>query len=1366
MRGTYREHSLLMKLTLLGLIVALMSSMATAALPRTAEAAGDSEIVFQRDASNRPVFDGVAGHLDAFVDLILSDMSIEDLAYYADQKSAGSPRTIQAGYELPGTAAGGVDRVMGVSTDMPSMLALGQSWNKELVNEVGTVIGNERRGEVNLSDPNTLMYSAVSDMRTNPLSGRYEEGYGEDPVLAGTLVNEMAKGITGYGEDGNEDGFWLKAQLGTKHYTNYLAQWFRQSGQFDASARALNEYQLKSFLYPLQAGTVQSLMTTYGRTNGIPNHISPNIIRAANANPYNMISVGDFIFADNNMTAGFNNGYQNYTDAEGKAALLLLSGNHANAFGSTQAAIVSAVTKGAYGVTRKELEDNVRGQIEMWVRTGYFNEKNEDGSPKSYPFSELAKDRSPENYAASDSQSIALDASRESIVLLKNDDDVLPLDKSNKVAVTGLLADTRFKATYSVSATPSLPDAGLSPLGAIREAIGEDNVAFGTGAPIVAFESAANGLSVSAAVYTAGAQVAASYEAPAEGSVTDSVYAYKAEGKAYTASEAFEAYAWGQEGYSFLSQANGKWLKSETNGTIANSDATTLNLKENPFSNVADASTLPGRFRVETNADGTVSLISGTYTESFGGGFETAYYTAGKFVKTNASGALELAATPLTNAAGAAARTSSEKFREIVLKEAGADAQAWATDNDYAVVVVGTPARHSSGEGADRSDLNLGDDQYKIVSEVAEAFPKKTIVIVKANAPVNLQEIQDNDNVAAILYQPYAGQYDSKALADVLFGDYAPTGRLVSTWYAGTESFPALNAYSLPPAASSPTSLSQIDPRFTVDMTNGDPAESGLTYMYTDADVTYPFGYGLSYSRFEYSKLAVPASASGDQPFTVTVDVTNAGAVDTSEVVQLYVRNDGSSYGAYVPKKQLVSYGKVFVEAGATKTIELTVDPSDFAVWDVNRGSYVTETGTYTLLAGRSSEDLPLTATLRYSGSAIATLDATTAAVNVFDHAFASNDTVYREVSKLRTAEGLKAKQSENGYYAVMSKSSGSWVALNGVNLTGAKGIKLRGASTNATSVVEVRADSPTGTRLAVLTFDATEAATRDVPGSDFEVVELDYANVEENLLASVSGTHNLYLVFKNADVRVDSIQLIGSTSTGGGSTPSTPTTPDTDTGTGTDTDTGTGSGGSGTDDGSDTSGSEEPGTDVPATVTFKDVGASYSWAAEAIAKLSAEGIIKGTSSTTFEPAKPVTRADFVLLLARAFKLTADQAAGSFSDVPENAYYAEAVAIAKSLGIVQGSGGKFDPLASIARQDMMVLIARVLQASGKLELTDDAPAELDAFADAGQVANYAKSAVAALVKAGIVQGDGSRLNPKGITSRAEAAVILYRIYRL
>ncbi|WP_170138058.1 putative Ig domain-containing protein [Anaerobacterium chartisolvens] len=1073
-----------------------------------------------------PIFDGVASHLDAFVDLVLADMSIDDLSYYADQKNAKNPRVIEGGYTLPATATGGVDRVMGVSTDMPSMLALGQSWNKELVNEVGVVMGNERRGEVNSTDPNTLMFSAVSDLRINPLSGRFEEGFAEDPVLAGTMVNSMSTGITGYGEQGNEDGFWLKTQLGTKHFTNYLAQWFRTSGQFYASPRAINEYQMKSFLYPLSSGLVTSIMTTYGRTNGIPNHVSPNIIRARNASHYSLMPVGDFIFADTLMTSGFSNGYQNYTDANGSAALLLLAGNHANTFSSNKTNLVNAVTNGLFGVSRNELEESVRGQIEMWVRTGFFSEKEDDGTAKDYPFTNLAKDKSPVNYTSTDNQAVAMEAAHESVVLLKNKDNILPLSKDSKVAVTGIFADTRFKATYSVGTTPDIENSRLSPLGAVRNAIGTDNVTYGTGAKIVAFKSVSNQKTVTASEQETGERLTATYQPPEAESVPEDTYTYEKDDKAYTDSQAFEAYAWGQGGYSYKALANNKWLKYSTNDGVTNTDSTSLNLTENPFSNVATASTLPGRFRREVNADGTVSLISGSYNESFGGGFETVYYTAGRFATVDSEDSITVSSSVLANEAGAAARTNAEKFDEIVLKEAGADAQAWKISNDYAVVVVGAPARHSTGEGSDRSDLDLGEDQYEIINNVAEAFPGKTIVIVKSNYPVNMKQVQNNDNVGAILYQPYAGQYDSKALADVLFGDYAPTGRLTSTWYSGTESFPAISEYSLPEGIATPTTLAQIDKRFTADMTNGDPLDTGMTYMYTDADVTYEFGFGLGYSAFEYLNLSVPEDVSGDSPFTVTVDVKNTGTVDTSEVVQIYIKNDNSVYGEYVPKKKLLSYEKVYILAGETETVTLTADPADFAVWDVNSSSYVTETGSYTIMAGKSSDNILLTKEFDYTGGVIHELDASSKAINVYDSAFATKDVVYREVSKIRTAEGLKNKAAEYGYYSVMSKNDDAWVALNQVSLSDMKSITLRGASTNSNSVIEVRADSPEGITLAVLSFDATSVVTRDVEGTDYDVIELDYTDVSEDLTSTLSGYHNLYLVFKSKDIRVDSIQF------------------------------------------------------------------------------------------------------------------------------------------------------------------------------------------------------------------------------------------------
>jgi endo-1,4-beta-xylanase len=184
--------------------------------------------------------------------------------------------------------------------------------------------------------------------------------------------------------------------------------------------------------------------------------------------------------------------------------------------------------------------------------------------------------------------------------------------------------------------------------------------------------------------------------------------------------------------------------------------------------------------------------------------------------------------------------------------------------------------------------------------------------------------------------------------------------------------------------------------------------------------------------------------------------------------------------------------------------------------------------------------------------------------------------------------------------------------------------------------------------------------------------------------------------------------------------------------------------------------------TSTPYEPKFADTK-GYSWAEEAIHALAQYGIVKGTSETTFTPERSVTRAEFVTLLVRTLGLQADFS-DNFRDVAQNAYYYEAVGILKQLGIANGIGGEqFQPNGQISRQDLMVLIERALQASGKLEINGNAP-NLSSFSDSADVAPYAQAAAAALVKEGIVAGSGNgKLNPRGTATRAETAVILYRI---
>lgn len=177
---------------------------------------------------------------------------------------------------------------------------------------------------------------------------------------------------------------------------------------------------------------------------------------------------------------------------------------------------------------------------------------------------------------------------------------------------------------------------------------------------------------------------------------------------------------------------------------------------------------------------------------------------------------------------------------------------------------------------------------------------------------------------------------------------------------------------------------------------------------------------------------------------------------------------------------------------------------------------------------------------------------------------------------------------------------------------------------------------------------------------------------------------------------------------------------------------------------------------------TFSDI-TNYGWAKKQIEALASKGIIGGTSDTTFAPDVNITRADFMVLLVKALGLTA-KVDTNFEDVKATDYYYEAVGIAKRLGITTGSGNNlFKPKEFITRQDMMVLVNKALKLQNKIA-NAGADATLSRFIDADKIAGYAKQSMANLVKEGIVVGNNNSINPLGNATRAEIAVILYKLY--
>ncbi|WP_175596808.1 glycoside hydrolase family 3 C-terminal domain-containing protein [Bacillus sp. MRMR6] len=1102
----------------------------------------NENIIFKKQVGGvfdgMPLFDGKPDHLDEFVDTYFEYTGLEGPAVYAT--GSRNHYTLQRGPNkgkiIPG-ALSAADNVQGISTDFPALVGMGQTWNKELLSDIGKVMGSEKistlkvkQGESNIhggtnASP-TVAFTVVSDMRINPLSGRFDEGFSEDAHMAAEMIDGLASGLSGTDQDKSDNGFWMRAAVGTKHFSVYNAQWFRQSASNSASARSIFEYQTKSPLKALGTGSVAGVMTSFGRTNGIPNILSPYQIHANNHSKYGVYSSPDFngdqlVFQENMQGNGYDTLYA--TDRTNANILMILARANAGRPGpSVQngladvAALVDAVEEGRYGMTKEDLIEAARQHVNQLVRVGVFNEVDENGIPKNYPFVQEAKDvrAEPATFNVPEHQNVALRAAQESIVLLKNDG-VLPFEKNQKAAVTGVYADSRFKTTYSVGTTPKIENSGISPLLSIIKANGSNNVSYDSGVKVIALESKLNGQTVTAPNVELGAQLSTTSEP------TD----------VNNPAQLFEVYDWGQEGYSIRSLKNGRWITSPTgaNASVENTNNTALNLTSNDWDlaqMVGQTSAIPPTVRVEKNEDNTVSLISSGFRTGFSGDFTNWYYSNGRLITTGEDGKLKTSATTLGNKANAAVRNDNVKFEQTVVKEVGADAVNRAETDDYAVVFVGAIPRHSAGEGNDRSDLNMSNSDYELVDKVSSAFAaqgKKTVVVVKTSFPVGMEKIQNNPNVSAIVYQPYGGQFDSQALAQVLYGDYAPTGRLSSTWYADMSAFPEINKYVIPEGNKTVT-LDGIDPRFTVDMTNSDPIESKLTYMYTDAKVTYPFGYGLSYSSFEYSDFSVPKTANGDTPFQATVKVKNSGKVDTSEVVQLYAKNNKSAYGEFAPQKQLIAFEKVTLAAGETKTVTLSVDPKDFAIWDVNKGDFIVEEGNYALFVGTSSEEPRAEKKIALTGDSVAALPANKP-FNVFDHSFATNEVIYHEVSKGRTAVNLKAEKVVGEYYSVRSKQNGSWVAIPKVVLTGSKKVTASVASDAAGGKITLHAGSVDSAPFAEINVPTTGKNTYTIENAGVTVNELGYTEVTVDLGKNApKGQNVIYVKFHAPDLRIDSL--------------------------------------------------------------------------------------------------------------------------------------------------------------------------------------------------------------------------------------------------
>jgi beta-glucosidase len=265
------------------------------------------------------------------------------------------------------------------------------------------------------------------------------------------------------------------------------------------------------------------------------------------------------------------------------------------------------------------------------------------------------------------------------------------------------------------------------------------------------------------------------------------------------------------------------------------------------------------------------------------------------------------------------------------------DAVELAKKSDVAIIIAGLNGEWET-EGADRTTLQLAGKQDELISAVAKAN-KNTIVVNQSGTPISMPWLNE---VPSVLQTWYLGQEAGNAIADVLFGKVNPSGKLPTTFPLKLEDTPAYINY---------------------------PGENGhvnygeglyIGYRYYDVrkvPVLFPFGHGLSYSNFEYKNVRVnQPNMEGDSTITVSVDVTNTSEVDGKEVVQVYVHDKVASLNR--PLKELRNFKKVNVPAGQTVTVDIVLDKYAFGFYNDLEKTWVAEQGTFEALVGSSSTDI------------------------------------------------------------------------------------------------------------------------------------------------------------------------------------------------------------------------------------------------------------------------------------------------------------------------------------------------------------------------------------------------------------------------
>lgn len=810
-------------------------------------------------------FQNMALDVDSRVSDLLSRMTLEEKVGQLFNKAPAIERLGIPRYNWWNEALHGVAR-SGRATVFPQAIGLAATFDEDLMHQVATAISDEGRAKYHNFANNDVrsIYTGLTYWSPNinifrdPRWGRGQETYGEDPYLTSAMGVSFIKGLQG------DDPDYLKSVATVKHYAVHSGpEETRHIDNLFVNDRDLYETYLPAFRSAVKEANVQSVMCAYNRFRDRPCCGSDLLLNKILRNDYGFEG---YIVSDCGAISDFyiqDDKHHGLVDRPSKAwGWAVAAGTDLNCEES-EAFLKDNLPEALEQGILNEADINT-ALIRLFTarfKLGLFD------SEEQQPYSKI-----PIAVVGSEKhRSLSLKAAEASLVLLKNDG-ILPLDKASKIALIGPNAHNKDVLLGNYNGTPIDP---ITPLTALATRLGKENMSYAPGAPLVpGFYG--NMLPVPSSVLFHEGEEGLEPGLKAE-------YFKDLEMKGRPDMERVDP------SIDFI------WDKTPISGKLEESFSVT-------WSGILRPETTGSyQFRLASLYGNATVYLDGKNTED--------QFWA---LRKGNSYALRIEYTikPFwwgNTVSPDAALTWVNRDQEYE-----AEALAAAQHADVIVFCGGISPRLEGEEmkldidgfaHGDRTHLRLPAIQETLLKKLKETG--KPIVYVNfSGGAVALN--WENENLDAIVQAFYPGESAGTALANLLYGDFSPTGKLPVTFYTSVDDLPDFLDYAM----------------------------KNRTYRYFDGEPLYPFGHGLGYATFHYSDLTLPEEIKVGDEVTVLAKVTNQSEISAGQTVQLYLRDTKAT--APVPKHTLAGIQNVFLKAGETKELRFTLQPRQFSLINGN----------------------------------------------------------------------------------------------------------------------------------------------------------------------------------------------------------------------------------------------------------------------------------------------------------------------------------------------------------------------------------------------------------------------------------------------